>query len=237
MPERCVLSNVHILELWERGVRLHPLDRNVLTLTAARAGSEGDSPADWALGRRNRALLELLSSGLGRDVHGWLACPTCSEKLEFRMDGKTLVVPEEASRGDAVTIKGRLFRLPTSRDLARAARERDPGRAAIRLLEACQVDVGSDLSWSDLDIEEAGERMAAADPMAEIRLLFDCPDCGHEWSETLDPGAFVWAEIEARSKRLLREVHVLSSAYGWTEKEVLSLSEPRRAFYLEAIAS
>ena len=31
------------------------------------------------------------------------------------------------------------------------------------------------------------------------------------------------------------EVHTLASVYGWTEREILSLSEPRRAFYLEMV--
>jgi hypothetical protein len=49
--------------------------------------------------------------------------------------------------------------------------------------------------------------------------------------------AFLWAEIEARARRLLREVHILATAYGWTEAEVLSLGENRRARYVERVQS
>ena len=85
------------------------------------------------------------------------------------------------------------------------------------------------------DLEEIGEKMSGADPLAEIRLTFHCAKCGHQWSENLNIAAFLWTEIEARSKRLLMQVHALASAYGWTEAETLSLSEVRRAAYLEMV--
>jgi hypothetical protein len=224
------LPNLVILDLWERGIRLHPLDRSLLALSAALQESY-DNLADWPLGRRNRALAELLSSCFGRDLQGWIACPRCGQKLEFQMDSVALT-SQEMGPAAPIEVNGRRFRLPTSRDLARAVREPDPGLAPIRLLENCLVE--GDLPEGE-ELEEVGERMALADPLSEIRLTFHCPDCGHEWHETLDLGAFLWAKIETSAKRLLREVHALGSAYGWTEKEILSLSEPRRSFYLEMV--
>jgi DNA-directed RNA polymerase subunit RPC12/RpoP len=188
--------------------------------------------ADWPLGRRNRALAELLSSSFGRDLQGWVACPQCGQKLEFQMDSGALLNQEETDPTIPIAVNGHLFRLPTTRDLARAVREPDPRLAAIRLLESCRLEADSP---AEEDLVEVGERMALADPLSEIRLTFRCADCGHEWEETLDLGVFLWAKIEARAKRLLREVHALGSAYGWTEKEILSLSETRRSFYLEMV--
>ena len=132
-------------------------------------------------------------------------------------------------------MNGRSFRLPTSRDLARAAGETDPQSATLRLLEACRLSLedaeGEALSLDDL--ETVGEKMAAADPLAETRLSLVCPNCGNQWEDTVDIAAFLWADIDARARRLLREVHTLGSAYGWTEREILSLSDRRRAVYLE----
>jgi hypothetical protein len=225
------LSNSGILDLWERGIRLHPLDRTLLALSAALPESYEDL-ADWPLGRRNRAVAELLSFNFGRDLQGWIGCTRCSQKLEFQMDSGALIGQEETSQGGPIAVNGRLFRLPATRDLARAVLEPDPGLAAIRLLESCRLEGDSP---EQEELEEVGERMALADPLSEIRLTFHCPDCGYEWEETLDLGVFLWAKIEARARRLLREVHALGSAYGWTEKEILSLSEARRSFYLEMV--
>jgi hypothetical protein len=119
--------------------------------------------------------------------------------------------------------------------LANAAREAEPRTAVVQLVENCRTESGGGAVWQDEELEEIGERMASADPLAEIRLKFDCAECGHRWDESLDIVAFVWLEIEARAKRLLMEIHTLATAYGWSENEILSLSEPRRRLYLEMV--
>lgn len=205
-------------------------------MSAALPETPYDSLADWPLGRRNQALAELRCSCFGPGLQGWVSCAQCGEKLEVHLDGRALMKQAaERTPGETVVVNRRSYRLPTSRDLANAAREADPRLAAIRLLESCSLERGASPAWSEEDLEEVGERMALADPMAETRLAMHCPQCGNEWDETLDLAAFLWAEIEARAKRLLMEIHSLASAYGWTEKEILSLSEPRRAFYLEMV--
>jgi len=231
------LSSSDFLDLWERGYCLHPLDQGLLVLTAALPETPSKSLADWPLGRRNRALAELHCSCFGPRLQGWASCTRCGEKLEFEMDGRTLAreMAGEESLVEPIVVNGHAFRLPTSRDLAWAIRETDSRLAAIRLLESCRVEAGESSAWSEEDLEDVGTRMALADPMAETRLTLNCPECGNEWDETLDLATFLWTEIEARAKRLLSEVNTLASAYGWTEREVLSLSESRRALYLELV--
>jgi hypothetical protein len=229
------LSSTDILDLWERASRLHSLDQGLMILGAVLPGTSYESLADWPLGRRNSSLAELHCSTFGTSFQGWIGCPQCGEKLEFQMDGCALIGRERPAPDEKVVVRGHSFRLPASRDLARAARETDPKSAALRLLESCCMDTDESHVWSDEDMEAVGEKMALADTMAETRLQFHCPKCGSEWEETLDIVAFLWAEIEARAKRLLREIHTLAAVYGWTETEILSLSDLRRSTYLEMV--
>jgi len=234
------LSSSDFLDVWERGVGLHPLDQGLLVLGAALPEQSYESLADWPLGRRNKALAELRCTCFGPSFRGWIRCTRCGEKLEFEVDGRTLAKGEVDVQGGLsqpmiVTVKGRSFRLPTSRDLARAALETDSFRAAIRLVESCSVEDGESPLWSEEDLEEVGQRMALADPLAEIFLELRCTQCDNEWNAALDIVTFLWTEIEARAKRLLFEVHALASAYGWSERETLSLSEHRRAVYLAMV--
>ncbi len=232
------LSSADFLGLWERGIRLHPLDRGLLALSAALPEVPHENLADWPLGRRNSALINLHSSTFGPSLRGWTCCPHCEEKMEFEMDGQALVKQRDdgdPATGETIEVKGRQFRLPTSRDLAQAAAETDSRAAAIRLIERCHIGNPESGGWSADDLEEVGEHMALADPMAETRLALHCPACGNEWNETLDIASFLWAEIEARAKRLLWEIHIFASTYGWTEAEILCLSETRRALYLEMV--
>jgi hypothetical protein len=249
------LSDADLLHLWEGGLRRHPLDRALLVLGAALPETPYERLADWPLGRRNRVLVELHSQCFGQSIQGWIACTSCGEKLEFDLNGRVLTAAAlDPGAGSPIVVSRGSFRLPTSRDLALAAQETDPRLAAIRIVENCFIapqqpsetpseyltmtirDPRSD-SWSDQELEEIGERMAAADPLAETRLTLHCPQCGNDWEETLDIVAFLWAEIEARVRRLLLEIHTLASTYGWTETEILALSGNRRARYVEMVQS
>jgi hypothetical protein len=229
-------STSDILEMWERGRRLHPLDRGLLALSTA-LPSPGEDLADWPLGRRNRALFDLHCKAFGSRLQGWTSCSRCGEKVEFDLEANVLVSAHENEQAwqETLTVGNERFRLPTSRDLAEIIGASDARSATTRLLERCRQSRPEPLALSDAMVEEVEERMASADPMAETRLAFFCPTCGHEWSGTFDIVRFVWAEIESRARRLLWEVHHLARAYGWTEAETLSLPPARRAIYLEMV--
>jgi hypothetical protein len=237
-----VLNNADFLTLWETGHRMHPLDRGLLAIRASLPelpdGRVADGPvADWPLGRRNRALAELRSLYFGPQLEGWMVCSQCGEKLEFEVDCRSLAETYDQASSQTVAVQGSTFRLPTSRDLARIAGEPNPQRAAMLLLENCAVDhtATRPADWSEGEIEEVAAEMARADPLAEIALGFQCPACEHTSEELLDLPSFLWAEIEARAKRLLLEVHALASRYGWAESAILAMSDPRRVAYLQMV--
>lgn len=234
------LAQSELLQLWESGRALHPLDRGLLALYAAGPDTHGEA-ADWPIGRRNRALAELRTACFGPRLRGWTDCPHCQEQLEFELDARALSEDARSERGEPILAQGRAFRLPTSRDLAQLATEPDPRAAAIRLIERCRLDGTAEpadqtsLAWTEADTDALGEQMALADPLAEMTVHFDCPQCGTLFDESLGLAAFVWAEIEGQAKRLLLDVHTLASAYGWSEADILSLAPARREFYLAMV--
>ncbi len=237
------LTQADFLALWESGRALHPIDQSLLAIDSAIPEAQHDSVADWPIGRRNRALAEMRLACFGPALRGWTSCRQCADKLEFHLDGRVLAESQAPAPGETVVVNERVFRLPTSRDLAQIAAEQDPMAAAILLLKRCRVDgraaaedrAAAAADWSEEDIDAVGEKMALADPLAEIMLHFDCPACGASFDESLDLSAFLWAEIEARATRLLFNVHTLAAAYGWNEAQILSLSSARREFYLEMV--
>jgi hypothetical protein len=229
------LTQADLLALWETGRSLHPLDQGVLAVHAAFPEVQ-ESVADWPMGRRNRALAELRCAEFGSTLRGWTSCRQCGEQLEFQMDGRALAESEAPASAERVVVGELTYRLPTSRDLAAIATEQDAAAAAHRLVRQCCVANGqAEQAWSEEEIDAVGERMAAADPLAEILLRFDCPSCGASFDESLDLTSFLWAEMESRAKRMLIAVHTLASAYGWSEAEILSLSPARREVYLDMV--
>lgn len=232
------LSSSGLLTLWECGFGLHPLDRGLIALHAVLPEVPPESLADWTLGQRNRALVKLHCTSFNSRLQAWASCNRCEEKMEFELDAAALVgreMDEDSSQGGTISVKGHLFRVPTSRDLAQAAQESNSRAAAVCLMKRCRVDEGECPAWSEEDLEEIGTAMALADPSAETRVSLRCPACRSEWNESLDLASFLWAEIEARAKRLLWEIHTLASAYGWTQREILSLTEARRDSYLQMV--
>jgi hypothetical protein len=237
-----VLSSADFFSLWERGRHLHPLDRGLLAIYTAFPETRGESVADWPLGRRNRALVQLRCSCFGPALRCWTACPQCGEKIDLSLAAENVASrqDEEPPVEQTVTVNGEVFRLPTSRALAHVAQEMaDEGHvetAAFALLRSCRVaQEPSEKTWSEEELENIGDRMAEADPLAEILLSFQCPACTATCHEALDLPTFLWAEIDSLVRRLLQEVHTLASAYGWSEREILSLSDARRRLYLEMV--
>ena len=226
------LTDTDCLDLWDQGSRGRPIDRTLLVLGAALPEISHENLVDWPLGRCNRALADLHCRCFGPTLNGWLACERCADRLEFEIDARGLA-GAQAGDDDPVEVNGWTFRLPTIRDLAGMQAAGEAPAGVRRLLESCAVGPGPAGPWSEAEIEAIGERMAAADPVAETRPMFRCANCGHEWSINLDIAGFVWEQIVARARRALAEIHVLACAYGWTEAEILSLSEARRARYLE----
>jgi hypothetical protein len=226
-------TNHEVLGVWERGQGMHPLDRGLLALGVASPDVEWERLAEMPLGRRNRSLVDLRTACFGPQLAGWLPCPGCEDKLEFELDASIFSGVETAGVGLTIEAAGRTYRLPDSRSLAAAAREGDPETAVTRLLESCITRGGA--GWTEDEIREIGEKMASADPLARPTLSLECAGCGTKWDEPLDLVAFFWAEVEAKARRLLMEVHRLASAYGWSEAQILGLSEQRRALYLEMV--
>lgn len=231
------LSSSGLLALWEQGFGLHPLDQALLALTAALPEVPPETLADWPLGQRNQALINLHRACFSSRLQAWASCNRCGEKMEFDLDAAALAGEKPGDRCDEtiIKVKGHSFRVPTTRDLAQVVRQGDTRRAALCLLERCRLDGGESPAWSDDDVEAIGEAMAEADPLAETRIALRCTSCSSQWDEALDLGAFLWAEIGARVKRLLWEVHTLASVYGWMQDEILSLSEARRSAYIEMV--
>src|SRR5271163_976823 len=217
------LSNLGLLEVWERGAVLHPLDRALLALAVATPGEDSSALAAWPLGRRNTALSRLRRVCFGKTLTGWIACPQCGERLEFSLDAEKLY-SDSQDVVEQFVIDGRRFRPMNSFDLASVAGVKDELAASLALLRACCLD-STDFDKSKFstdEIDEIGERLAEADPLAEILLDLECSECGNGWDEPFDIAAWLWTEIEARARRLLLDVHTLAAAYGWSESEILS---------------
>lgn len=228
------------LDLWERAEELRPVER-ALALAAAAAPGEAVELETLPLGRRDARILRLRRELVGETLKAIAACPACAELVEFEVDAGALLA-RDANATSPTPVEDHGFvvswRPPDTRDVTAASQAVDAAAAERVLLERCVAFAsGPDGEFKGPALPPVVRRvlteaMAAADPLAELLVDLACPACGSGFVADLDLAGFVWEEVRERAQRLLREVNLLALAYGWTEAEVLGLSERRRAEYL-----
>jgi hypothetical protein len=229
------LNASELLQVWETGRQLPPLERALLLLT--RAGWQ--DAGSLTIGRQNRALLTLREAFFGPQMACVAYCPRCETQLEFTLNTAELAAPAIAPAGHTISLQHDIYTLtvrqPQLRDLQAAQ-----GQGA-SLYALCVVDARLGEQQTAIDAlpetarQQAAEALLLDDPLLDIQLALDCPACGASWSSPLDLLAFLWQEIEQWGQRMLRGVHRLASAYGWSEGDILALSAWRRGHYLELL--
>jgi hypothetical protein len=195
-------------------------------LAAARPASDEAARAALAVSAADLALLRLHRSTFGSRLPAETTCPACASSLEFDLDAGTLIDGLVASTPDAERQRHDI-REPTIGDLHAIATVADLGAGVRRLAALCHLDPLA--SPSDADLAE----IDAVYGRSAIRLRLDCADCGHAWHEDFDIAAYLWLEVERRAHALIDEIHILAAAYGWSETQILALTEARRAAYLQ----
>ncbi|WP_457651882.1 T4 family baseplate hub assembly chaperone [Rhodocaloribacter sp.] len=242
-----MLSGTELLNVWERARPFPPEARAVALLAAVLPDAPPETIADLPLGRRDALLLTLRARLLGERMEAVAACPACGERAEFSFSTADVRVPTPAPPPARPTVRAEgyevAFRLPASADLAALRHAPDVASARRLLLARCVLDArrGADEAGPDeAGPDELPEPVVAAvaaemsrlDPQADVRLATACPACAHTWEARFDVAAFLWTEIDAWARRTLREVHLLATAYGWSERDILSLTPWRRQVYL-----
>ncbi|MEP7343059.1 MAG: phage baseplate protein [Acidobacteriota bacterium] len=236
------LTASDILKVWEQGEAQPAIERALTMLAVACPELDYAELAALDIGGRDARLFELRELTFGPRMDGFTACGHCQERLEFMFDLEAF-----KHRSSALSNREEFefetdgwalhFRLPDSHDLAAVGTCEDVANARRLLAERCvlQASRNGDViaALSDDAVTQLARRIGECAPEAEVLLDFACPSCGHEWQSLFDIAAFFWTEIAAQAKRLLREVHLLASAYGWREAEILAMSARRRQAYLE----
>ncbi|MEV6173680.1 hypothetical protein AB0L99_36400 [Streptomyces sp. NPDC051954] len=238
-----ITGAAELLATWEAGLGAAPTGRALLLHGTARPDLDAGTLPQLPVGARETDLFTLRRALFGERMQVRLACSACGEDMEFDLDaaefsaslgGREDSVVRVAEGGWEVE-----FRLPGLADLTAAARAADP-RAA--LFARCLVSAAYAGQVRPADALPApvqrriAEAVEAADPGADVSLNVACPECGQATRAELDIASYLWTELDAWARDVLLDVHLLATAYGWSEPEILALSPLRRRYYLELCA-
>jgi hypothetical protein len=234
------LSGRDLVAVWESGLHASSAERALAILAACLPEARPDDLAALPIGERDRLLVAVHTATFGQDFQAQISCAACGQALEFCLPltsvGRLPDAPFEPGREFQVNDVVVEYRLPDSRDLAAIAELSDLAEARSALGSRCVLAVSPEgEALSEPVLSALAEEMARQQPWADIAVDLTCPACNQRWQAPFDPATFVWSEIAAEARRLLREVHRLASAYGWREADILSMSTPRRHAYLELV--
>jgi hypothetical protein len=220
-----------LLDGWET-FRGQPMPLRAAALAALSTDQPLADVMRWSVARRDQALFAFRGQIFGDRVDAITSCPACAEQLEMQLALAQIAPPKSAASRSAlrtVRIAGRRIncRLPNSEDLLAVATLTDLTEAREQLIARCVPSGDPDLR------ERAAARLARQTD--DVQLDLTCPACGHAWQSAFDIAAFVWRELDDWAQRTLHEIHVIASAYGWSETEILELSARRRQTYVEML--
>jgi hypothetical protein len=190
-----------------------------------------DVALDLGVAQRDAALIAWRQALFGDEWRAFAQCPDCGAMLEYELPITPDMFAEPAEVID-VEAQGRVWRLrwPTSRDLAQAAACADHDVARQALL-ARMLETSPQATPPTAQLLEA----VAAAHKGFWSVDLRCCACPRVWSVVFDAGEFLWREIRAAARRILRDVDAIARVYHWSEADILSMSETRRAAYLELL--
>jgi Zn finger protein HypA/HybF involved in hydrogenase expression len=258
------LTNSQLLTLWESAQQRHRLDRALIILQHANVNYDWGSLTQLSIGTRNNLLLDIHKQAFGEELWAMCDCPACGENLEVVADVEELGYGKSTPATGSVFVFDKdgveiSFRPINSQDLASVSihqhsiqqhsiqqqgtnnqLEINGIRAA--LLEQCILytvnkHTGEPLTQQDYAgyYDELSHAIHEHDPIMLNEAKVQCPKCRHPWTLNIDIAHFLWQEIKAKAKILLSEVQVLSRHYGWSEKDILNMSNTRRRGYIEVV--
>lgn len=120
------------------------------------------------------------------------------------------------------------FRLPTIDDLQVAATAGDP---ELCLRERCVRPAAVPAAVA----HRISRAMTALAPSLTGAITAQCPACGGSGALRFDPVTYSLTELRDAASGLYEEVHLLASAFCWTESDILALPRGRRVRYAELI--
>lgn len=237
------LSAAQLITLWQEAWSSTPAERALAICSAANQEQSTQEVVSLPIGQRDKCLIDFRQKLFGRQLSFLAECPGCETQIELDLSTKDISFASPPNDSELLSVSADdgtkvSFRLPNSLDLlaiqnASSLNERKRG-----LLSRCVQNAERDESkisvseLSDVATSAILQAMDEADPQANVEVPLRCVECKNRWSALFDIVSHLWAEIDAWVQKTLNEVHLIASAYGWSESAILSLSPARRQLYV-----
>lgn len=234
-----------LISVWQRAWSASPTEQALSLLIATSPSESPQRLAELPIGTRDKRLIQLREQLFGEELALLVDCPQCETQVELELTtnqiqfadkGQSELLHSISSEGFVIS-----FRVPNSLDLMAVSRSSDIDTRSKRLLQRCVESAcrgEQTLKLAEIPdgrLREVIDAMDAADPQANVEIPVQCVDCKHKWCALFDIVTHLWAEIDARVRQTLNEIHLIASTYGWSESTILDLPPGRRQLYVSMV--
>ena len=239
------ISQQRLLQTWELGHSWDPEQRVQALLGLCEPQKTSEEIAEVPLGERNSILVTLHQRLFGSQLEAATRCGKCDEALDFALPLDQLGFEHISASAQRQQVRSgnlsALVRLPNGNDMKALYSLTSVTEAQATLFQRCILEItrkDAPVTLAELTEEEFAQledAITKSDPRMEILLDLQCPECSHRWQATLELGMFIWSALDIYARRLLEEVHLLASIYGWSEQSILCMNPQRRNYYVRRL--
>jgi len=232
------LKNTDILNIWEQLIPKNNLVNAVIIVHSTLKTGQLEQYYDWSLEKLDAYLYNLRCQIFGNDFLNISSCPSCKESLEWSFEFGQLGLPDYEDTQKSYTFKYELatveYRLPNTEDLLKSKSGFDGQTCILSVIE------GNKRSLSDLSddlLVNLQKEIEHNSLYTTLSFELSCDACNHKWNEPFEIVPYFIKEIDAYSQKLLNQVHLMSSVYGWEENNIIEMNPKKRNYYLNLISS
>jgi len=224
-----------LVSVWEKDHDGATSDNAILLL---KMFTDAGSPESLSIGERDRLVTDIRKALFGSKIKGFDTCPKCKvdlvfdidlNDLDFRSSSEKFICYDEGVRAEMRTV--------TSQDIL-DLKGMDTARRCEALLQKCLISVNGNTSADISNISpnhssKIQDMIEERDSNSLIHANQVCASCGNNWSVVLDIVSLLVEDINVYVNQRLSEVCQLAKLSGWTETEILAMTDKKREFYLE----
>ncbi len=243
------VTTADLLAYWESNINRPGIQRGIALLCLAYPGLNYQEAASLTIGERDSRLFQIREWMFGRNIRNMADCPRCNCRVEWESDLQDITRQLSESTYSTGTCQletddySLQFRLPDSNDIAAAISTKNKSNEIMHLLEKIVLECrfrGQPCEIENLTeeiIEMTGTKIAEADPFFDITMNLSCTECSHQWNIPFDILSYIWIEINNWALHIFQEVALLARTFGWSEREIISMTPARRQVYLSLLNS
>lgn len=228
-----------ILDVWDHCVGKNQTIKGASLASLAFHDAHTSNIENWSIEKRDVALFHVRKSLFGNHFNNITNCPHCNQRVEWELDFQQLGIPSLESVPDNVEIPINTpdyhlrVRLPLSNDLF--------GKDEFEIIKNCILNFKEyqgeaiDKTIPKIIINQINYEFDKVCKASNITYLLSCAECSHEWQVFFDIVSYLWQEIDQWAKTFLDQIYMLAKAFGWSERDIINMSENRRHHYLNLI--